>query len=256
MLLELLILFSAGLLGGMINTIAGGGSFITFPALIFVGVAPINANATNTFASIFGYISGTYALKEDLIACKKSLPLFIVISLVGGLLGSILLLNTSNATFRQAIPWLLLFATLLFVFGQRLNSTLNQLKTKHHFPAIFQKMGLGLVLSLVCIYGGFFNAGLGVVLLSYLVLAGYTHIHQMNAIKLLVSSIVSFTAIVLFIFNGIIIWYEGSILLVGTLVGGYVAGHFSKKVPQHYLRYGVILISCSMTAYFFISTYL
>ena len=117
MFAELLFLFVAGFFGGVLNAIAGGGSFITFPALLFVGVPPVSANATNTFASCSGYLSGAYAFRRDLAAHQAELPRFVIISLLGGIAGAWLLLQTPESLFRQAIPWLLLFATLLFIFG-------------------------------------------------------------------------------------------------------------------------------------------
>ncbi len=108
----------------------------------------------------------------------------------------------------------------------------------------------------VCIYGGFFNAGLGIIILSYLALAGYTNINSMNGLKLLVSSVVSLIAISLFIYKGVIVWYEGTIVLLGTLTGGYVAAHISRQLPQQYVRVFVIIASSSITVYFFIDTYI
>lgn len=255
MLLELFVLFVAGFFGGVINSIAGGGSFITFPALMFVGIPPVSANATNTFASCAGYLSGTYALRRDLRAYKDQLPRIIVISLIGGLAGAWLLLQTPETLFRQAIPWLLLFATVLFVFGGRLNSLLKQLAGRHRHASSIGGGLLVLLLLGVCVYGGFFNAGLGIIILSYLALAGYTDINAMNGMKLLVSSVVSLIAIVLFIIDGTIAWYQGTIVLVGTLAGGYVAAHLSRQLPQHYVRTFVIVASSAITVYFFIDIY-
>jgi uncharacterized membrane protein YfcA len=128
---ELPLLFIAGLFGGMLNSIAGGGTFITFPALLFAGVPPISANATNTFASCSGYISGAYAFRKDLQAHISELPKYILISLLGGITGAWLLLQTPESLFREAIPWLLLFATLLFIFGSRLNEVFRQNAPRH-----------------------------------------------------------------------------------------------------------------------------
>lgn len=255
MTFELLFLFSAGFFGGVINSIAGGGSFITFPALLFVGVTPISANATNTYASCAGYLSGTYAFREDLYAHKKALPKLILMSLIGGIIGAWLLLMTPEALFLEAIPWLLLFATVLFIFGGKLNNALKQLASHHQHASSVGSLLLLLALLGVCIYGGFFNAGLGIIILSYLALAGYTDINVMNGMKLLVSAAVSLIAIVLFIYDGKIAWYEGSIVLLGTLVGGYAAAHVSRQLPQNYVRAFVIVASIGITAYFFFATY-
>ncbi len=255
MLFEFLLLFSAGFFGGVLNSVAGGGSFITFPALLFVGVTPISANATNTFASCAGYLSGTYAFRDDLYEHKKELPKLILISLIGGVFGAWLLLQTPEALFRESIPWLLLFATVLFTFGGKINRILRQLTSHHQHASFVGRFLLFLVLLGVCIYGGFFNAGLGIIVLSYLALAGHTNINAMNGMKLLVSSVVSLIAIALFIYDDVIAWHEGIIVLVGTLLGGYVAAHISKRLSQQYVRMFVILASCGITVYFFMDIY-
>lgn len=256
MSLELPFLFLAGLFGGVLNSIAGGGSFITFPALLFVGIAPISANATNTFASCAGYVSGFYALRKDMDAHKSELPRIILISLVGGIGGAWLLLQTPEALFRAAIPWLLLFATLLFIYGGQLNQALKRMASHHRHASSVGALLLMLLLLGVSVYGGFFNAGLGIVALSYLALAGHTNINAMNGLKLLVSTAVSLIAIVLFIFKGVIAWQEGAIVMAGTLVGGYVAAHVSRTLPQAYVRRFVIVASIGITAYFFYDIYL
>ncbi|MBT4078135.1 MAG: sulfite exporter TauE/SafE family protein [Gammaproteobacteria bacterium] len=255
MAFEVIFLFMAVFLGGVINSIAGGGSFITFPALLFVGVPPVSANATNTFASLSGYLSGAFAFKKELLAHKKELPRFIIISFIGGITGAWLLLQTSDSLFREAIPWLLLFATVLFIFGEQLNRWLKSLSSQHKYASSIGAFLTLVFLLGVCIYGGFFNAGLGIIILSYLALAGYNNINTMNGIKLLVSSCVSIIAVVLFIIEDVIVWYEGSIVLVGTLVGGYFAAHLSRKLPQFYVRAFVIFASIGTTSYFFYDIY-
>lgn len=252
---EILLLFAAGFFGGVLNSIAGGGSFLTFPALLFVGVPPVSANATNTFSSCAGYLSGTYAFKEDLQKQKKKLPKLIIVSLIGGVLGSWLLLQTPEELFRESIPWLLLFATFFFTFGGYINQTLRRLTSHHQHASSVGGYLLLLLLLGVCTYGGFFNAGLGIITLSYLALAGFTDINAMNGIKLLVSSVVSLIATTVFIYNGAIAWYEGFIVLAGTLFGGYVAAHASRRISQQYVRFVVILASIAITVYFFIDTY-
>ena len=245
------LLLIAGFFGGMLNSIAGGGTFITFPALLFAGVPPISANATNTFASCSGYISGAFAFKKELRAHKDELPKYVLISLLGGMTGAWLLLQTPEALFREAIPWLLLFATLLFIFGSRLNRFIRKFATSHrHAPAIGSLLLL-LLLFAVCIYGGFFNAGLGIIILSYLALAGYADINAMNGLKLLTSTCVSLIAIALFIYDGAVAWLEGAIVLLGSLAGGYIAAHVSRRVSQAYIRNLVVLVGVSMTIYFF-----
>jgi uncharacterized membrane protein YfcA len=253
--IDIPLLFIAGFFGGMLNSIAGGGTFITFPALLFAGVPPISANATNTFASCSGYISGAYAFRKELHAHKRELPKYIVISLIGGITGAWLLLQTPESLFREAIPWLLLFATLLFVFGARLNSIFRQFASSHHYASLIGGPLLMLMLLGICIYGGFFNAGLGIIVLSYLALSGYTNISAMNALKLLTSTCVSLIAIVLFIKNDAIAWFEGIIVLFGTLTGGYIAAHVSRQISQEYVRSFVIIAGVGITTYFFYEIY-
>jgi uncharacterized membrane protein YfcA len=252
---ELPLLFIAGLFGGMLNSIAGGGTFITFPALLFAGLPPISANATNTFASCSGYISGAYAFRTELKAHISELPKYILISLLGGITGAWLLLQTPESLFREAIPWLLLFATLLFIFGSRLNEVFRQIAPRHRHASSIGRLLLLLMLIGVCIYGGFFNAGLGIIMLSYLALAGHTNINAMNGLKLLTSACVSLAAIALFIYNGEIAWYEGSIVLLGTLTGGYIAARISRQVSQVYVRSFVALTGVCITVYFFYDAY-
>ena len=253
--IEWLLLFAAGFAGGMLNSIAGGGSFITFPALLFVGVPPVSANATNTFSSCSGYLSGAWAFRRDLAAHRKELLKYTLASLLGGVTGAWLLLRTPEDLFREAIPWLLLFATLLFALGSRLNLALRGVASRHQHAGRAGAVLLLLLLVGVCVYGGFFNAGLGIILLSYLVLAGHTDINAMNGIKLLVSSLVSLIAIALFIAEGAIAWREGIIVLLGTVAGGYIAAHLSRQVPQNVVRGFVILAGSFMTLWFFVATY-
>ena len=137
MLFEVAFLFFAGFFGGVLNSIAGGGSFITFPALIFVGIPHIMASATNTFASCAGYISGTYAFRKELAEHKSELLRIVIISLLGGICGAWLLLKTPEELFREAIPWLLLFATVLFIFGAQINSKLKAMAKSHHSVELF-----------------------------------------------------------------------------------------------------------------------
>jgi len=253
---EPLLLFTAGLLGGMLNSIAGGGTFITFPALLMAGVPPISANATNTFAVSAGYVSGSWALRQELSAHKKALPGIIFISLAGGLAGAWLLLQTPEQVFSQAIPWLLLFATLLFIYGDSINHFFARLDMKHRHASVIAKGLSVLMLFSVTIYGGFFNAGLGIVILSYLSLAGYNNINEMNGIKLLISSVVSLIAVAVFILDDVIAWYEGAMVLLGSLAGGYLAAHYSRSLSQTHVRMIVITISVMITAYYFYQYYL
>ena len=253
-MVEGIALFLAGLIGGMVNSIAGGGSFITFPALMAAGVPPIAANATNTFASSAGYISGAAGFRRELWAHRSQLPKIAVSALVGGGLGGWLLLQTPEDTFNRAIPWLLLLATLLLVWGDPLQAGLRRRFGGRQSLSALGGVLLVLLLLLVCTYGGCFNAGLGIILLGYFTLAGYQDIHLMNGLKLLVSALVSILAIVMFGVGDLIAWREGAIVLIGTLIGGYGAASAVRVVSQRLVRRAIIAVAAGMTAYFFIAS--
>ncbi|MBF0264179.1 MAG: sulfite exporter TauE/SafE family protein [Gammaproteobacteria bacterium] len=255
MIFEIIILFSAGILGGVINAIAGGGSFITFPALLLIGVNPISANATNTLASCAGYISGTFAFRKEISKYKNELTKLILVSFLGAILGAWLLLQISEAQFHYAIPWLLLFATILFIFGSQINEFIKKTMPKHRHVSLLGQALLIIMLLAVATYGGFFNAGLGFIALSYFALSGYKDINAMNGLKLLISSIVSLVAVIIFIFNDLLAWYEGTVMLIGSMFGGYIASHYSKMLPQKMIRMFVIVLSCGITLYFFVDLY-
>ncbi len=254
-MLDYVMLLAAGFVGGVINTVAGGGSFVTFPALLLAGIPPVSANATNTFASCSGYLGGAYALRREIAAHRARLPRLALISLLGGIVGAGLLLRTPEAAFRAAIPWLMLLATVLFIFGGRINQALRRYAAGHRHASLFGRLALSGMLFGVCLYGGFFNAGLGIILLSYLALAGYSDIHAMNGLKLLMSSLVSLAAIVLFVYAGVIEWHQGTLVLFGTLCGGFVAGRYSRRLPQQPVRALVVIASVLITAYFFFDIY-
>ena len=253
--MDLFILFAAGILGGAINSLAGGGSFIVFPVMVFSGIPPIIANATNTFAACPGYLSGAFAFKSELLAHKKELPKIIAISLLGGIIGAWGLTQVSADGFERVVPWLLLFATLLFIFGGQLNGMLKHYALRGTRATHILNWSLLGMFFLVCVYGGFFNAGLGIILLSYMALAGYQDINLMNGIKLLASAAVSIIAIVLFAYDGLIAWKEGSAALIGVVVGGYFAARISRHLPQSWVRSFVIMISIATTIYFFYANY-
>jgi len=252
---EVLILFFAGFIAGAINSLAGGGSFISFPALIFVGVPPISANATNTFAATAGYISGTLGFKEHLFKTPQGLIKITIFSIVGGIVGAWLLLQTSADGFELLIPWLLLFATLLFIYGAKLNGWISSLASGQKNAGILGRIGLNIFLFCACAYGGFFNAGQGIINLAYLSLAGHTNILYMNGIKLLMSAVVGLIAIFIFIFNDLIAWEQGVAVLAGTLIGGYFSAQIANKLNPAHIRFAVICACIGTTIYFFYTTY-
>ena len=251
---ELLLLF-AGLIGGALNSLAGGGSFVVFPALLAAGVPPVLANASNTYAALPGYASGAAGFWADIMKHRERLVLYSAMSLVFGYLGAELLLHVSDAQFELAVPWLMLFAVVLFAFGGRINTWVQSEARGSRMKLAGTVLLLGL-LAAICVYGGFFNAGLGILLLAFLALAGLTDIHAMNGLKLWISCIIALVAVARFALGGSIDWYFGSIALVGVTIGGYVAARLAYRIPARLIRMLVIVYGAGLTAYFFWDAYL
>jgi uncharacterized membrane protein YfcA len=250
-----ILLLVAGLLGGAVNSLAGGGSFIVFPALLFAGVPPVLANASNTYAALPGYVSGTVGYWSAMRAHRDKLVTYGLVAALFGYVGAELLLVVSDEQFSLVVPWLMAFAVTLFIFGNRINAALRARSGQRRgMKALGAVLLLGL-LAAVCVYGGFFNAGLGILLLAFLALAGMTDIHAMNGLKLYISSVVALVAVARFALNGTIDWYHGSIALVGVTIGGYAAARLAKFIPTNWIRMGVIVYGIGMTGYFFWSAY-
>ncbi|CBS88871.1 conserved membrane protein of unknown function (plasmid) [Azospirillum lipoferum 4B] len=236
----------AAFLAGAMNAVAGGGSFLTLPALIYAGVPPVAANATGTVALLPGYASGVYGYRQDLAPVGNlSLPLLSVVSLVGGLAGAGLLLVTPDSVFRGIVPWLLLLATGLFAFGTVLAQRLRSLGL-HGNGAM---MG---TLFAVSVYGGYFNGGLGILLLAQLSLFGMTDLNAMNGLKNLFSAVLTAIAVVAYAAGGAVEWPKALLMTVAAVAGGYVGARVGRKIPKPVLRAGIIAVGLVMSAVFFV----
>lgn len=240
-----LMLFFAAMAAGAINSVAGGGTFLAFPALLFAGVSPIAANATCTIAIWPGAVSSAYAYRNELNTQRKNLPLMFGISLLGGGAGALTLLATPSATFEFLIPWLLLIATLLFTFSPKL----TQFTTHQHFP-LWLSFTMQFIISF---YGGYFGAGIGILMLALLALLGMTEIHEMNALKTVLGSAINGVAVLVFVLSGAVVWNYALVMVVGAIVGGYLGAHYAKKLPKQRVRQLVIAIAASLTAWFFVN---
>ncbi|MDB5587402.1 MAG: sulfite exporter TauE/SafE family protein [Devosia sp.] len=250
-----LLLLIAGLLGGAVNSLAGGGSFIVFPALLAVGVPPVIANASNTYAALPGYVSGAAGYWSGIWAHKHLLPLYSIVALIFGYVGAELLLVVSDAQFSVIVPWLMLFAVVLFAFGNRINAWMAQRGGGRRGMKLVGGVLLLAFLALVCIYGGFFNAGLGILTLAFLATAGLSDIHAMNGLKMWIAAVVAIVAVARFALSGSIDWYHGSIAMVGVTVGAYVAARNAHRFPREAIRAGVIIYGIGMTGWFFWKAY-
>ncbi len=245
-------LFIAALLSGAINSVAGGGSFLSFPALLFVGVPAIPANATNTIAVWPGSVASMGAYREELGKRKDLMWLLGGISVLGGWLGAMLLLHTPPHAFQRMIPWLLLLATLLFSFGGMLTAPLRRKMERMESHGWITYLGGAVLQMITSIYGGYFGAGIGILMLATLALMGEENIHEMNALKVFLATVINGMAVITFIIAKAVWWREGAIMIVGAVIGGYWGAWASKRVPSRYVRGFVMLLGYCMSAYFFL----
>jgi len=248
-----IVLFLAGALGGALNAVAGGGSFVAFPALLFTGVPPIPANATNCFALWVGTTASGQAYRERLDITRRVLIPLVLISVVGGVAGAILLLKTPAHTFMRVLPWLMLGATLLFAFGKKLSG--NRPSSLGHDASPQALVWACVFEFFVAIYGGYFGGGVGIINLAMLAALGMTDIHAMNALKVVLGAVINGVAVVTFISAHAIVWPEGIVMTIGAIAGGYSGAHYSQKLPQSWIRVFVILVGAGMTLYFFFKAY-
>jgi uncharacterized protein len=246
-------LFFAGAIGGGINAVAGGGSFVAFPALLFTGVPPIAANATNTLALWVGTTAsgGAYPQKLD-IPQRVWIPL-VLTSLVGGLAGAILLIHTPPQTFLRVLPWLLLGATLLFAFGKHLTGRISAGISRDASNAAVT--GASIFELLVAVYGGYFGGGVGIMNLAMLAALGMTDIHAMNKLKVRLGGVINGVATVTFVLTKAIVWPQAMVMTAGSVLGGYSAAHYAQKLPQSWVKAFVIFVGSAMTIYFFWRAY-
>lgn len=241
-------LFFASVVAGALNSVAGGGSFITFPALMFVGIPAVNANATNNTGTWVGYLASFYAYRHDCGVRAQEFWRLIWISLMGGAIGSVLLLKTPESVFDKLVPYLLLLATLLFALNPWLKRFQNQ-----HGNLSSRKMLLFLrFLQLaISIYGGYFGGGVGILLLALFGLMGIEDIHAMNALKSMLNTCINGIAMVTFILSGAVLWPYAILMSVGTILGGYWGVYYVRKVDPKLVRWLVIAVGIGMTLYFF-----
>jgi uncharacterized membrane protein YfcA len=250
---QAIFLFAAGALGGAINAVAGGGSFVAFPALLFTGVAPVPANATNTLALWVGVTaSGGAYWKRLSITPRVMIPL-VATSIVGGLAGAMLLIKTPAQTFLRVLPWLLLGATLLFAFGKHLTGRIAA--GISHESSNAAVAGASIFELIVAVYGGYFGGGMGIMNLAMLAALGMTDIHEMNALKVVLGGVINGVAAIAFVAAGAIVWPQAVVMTMGAIAGGYFAAHYAQRLPQWWIRAFVIFVGGAMTIYFFIRAY-
>lgn len=248
--LEALSLFAAACCAGMINAVAGGGTLLTFPVLILFGLPPVIANATSTLSLVIGTAGSLYGFRRNLNEVRLWFSTFIPVSLVGGLVGSMLLTQGSESFFAQLAPYLVLFATLLFMLQGVLSRRMN------HPIGLSKNKGGHLILAIafqfcVSVYGGYFGAGIGILMLATFGFLGFGNIHQMNTLKNVVGSLINLIAAIWFTAHGLINWPVMAIMTLGALLGYYLGATYSQKLSQEKARHLVTVIGIVITIVMF-----
>ncbi|MGA2978133.1 MAG: sulfite exporter TauE/SafE family protein [Terriglobales bacterium] len=248
-------LLFAAVIAGALNALAGGGSFISFPALLFIGIPAIEANATNTVALWPGLAASTIAYLKRLSAPLRVLLPLLVTSIVGGWAGALLLLKTPQHTFLRLVPWLLLAGTLLFAFGNSIRAVVGKSAAIDDLQDLSgQAIVTGSIAELlVAAYGGYFGAGIGFMTLAMLALMGMRDIHAMGAIRTLLAVAVNAAAVVTFIVAHAVLWPQCIVMIAGSLAGGWFGAHYAQKADPKKVRGVVIGVGLAMSVYFFVT---
>jgi uncharacterized membrane protein YfcA len=245
-LLDAILLFIAGFLSGSINAVAGGGTFITFGALSLVGMPPIVANATSSVTQMPGYITSTLAYWSDIKHFWRGGLLLAAISIAGATAGSLILLSLDNPSFRAMVPWLLIGATALFAAGPWLKP-----KPRSDGTASIGSVSGGIVQFATAVYGGFFGAGMGVMMLATLGLTQAGDYHRLNALKNMLSIVIAAVAIIIFVSGGVVAWPQALVMVPGVALGGYAGVWAARRVPQSAVRGFVIAVGLFLAGYYF-----
>ena len=247
-------LFFAAAIAGTLNAIAGGGTFVSFPALLSTGVPAVPANATNTVALWPGLAASTGAyLKRLDVPGRLLLPLLLT-SVIGGFAGSFLLLKTPQEVFLRLVPWLLLSGTLLFAFGNQIRTLAGRKAAEDAWRSAPWRViaAASFVELLIGIYGGYFGAGIGFITLGMLAALGMHDVHAMGAIRTLLAAVINAAAVLLFVVAGAVLWSQCVVMIAGAITGGWFGAHFAQKADPAKMRWLVIGIGLAMTAYFFV----
>jgi uncharacterized membrane protein YfcA len=239
-------LMAAGAGAGLINSVAGGGSFLTFPALVFLGVPSVVANATSTVALFPGVFASAWAYRNDFQRLEK-IPLkpAVIASIGGGIAGALLLLFTAQRTFDAIIPWILLMATVALAAGPKFSRMLNKRFRLTSGMLIFLQF-------LVAIYGGYFGGAVGIIMLAVWSMAGLRDVHAMNAGRTLLGGVMNAAAVVCFVIAGKVWWLQSAVILVAAVAGGYAGARFARRMNPAFIRMIVIAISVAVTIVFFV----
>jgi len=246
--IEVIALIIAAVAAGAINAVAGGGTLVTFPVLLLFGTTPIIANATSTVALVLGTAGSIFGYRRHVAMVKTWLARFLPVSLLGGLVGSVLLTRTSNEVFGKLVPFLILFATILFLAqgafrrfaGNHLTEVGSVRQRSIVWAVVFQFA--------VAVYGGYFGAGIGILMLASLGFIGLTNIYEMNALKTILGSLINLVAAIWFVTAGLVDWPRALIMTVGALGGYFLGAHYSQRISQRAVRWIITGVGFTITA--------
>ncbi len=241
----------ASFLGGTLNAVAGGGSFLVFPAMLGMRMLPIQANATNTVALWPGQITSIVAYRRDLGRNRRLAFPMALAGLLGGTAGAAVLLNTPQMTFLHLVPWLLLGAALLFAASGPVTRWLERRKQAPHAEGPPRRTAIFLGTMAVCFYIGYFGAGAGFLLIALLSLFGHRDLNEINALKVVATTLANGIAFVIFTVSGQVVWRYCLVAMATCAVGGYTSASSARRIPQPVLRGLVVFIGLAMAAWFF-----
>ncbi|MEG9435481.1 sulfite exporter TauE/SafE family protein [Edaphobacter sp. HDX4] len=242
-------LVAASSIAGVMNAMAGGGSFLSFPAMLGVGVLPIQANATNTVALWPGQLTSVAALHGDMR--KDLLPVICIASAIGGVTGAMLLLHTRQLTFLHLIPWLLLGGTVLFGLSGPVSRRMRRRSAIPHAERKIPSLPVFLALLPICFYIGYFGAGGGFLIMTVLALFGVEEMHTLNSLKVLAACLSNLSAVLTFVMSGAIVWKYCVVSMLFAGAGGYVGAQYARRMNPGVLRAIVVVTGCVVASYFF-----
>jgi uncharacterized membrane protein YfcA len=249
-LLDYVLIGLAAVAGGAVNAIAGGGTLITFPVLPAVGIPAVAANITNTVALAPGYLSGTLAQRADLHGQRRRLWLLVPTGALGGLVGGLLLVRTEERLFRELVPWLILLATLLLASQGRVRKWL--VRRQAAGGAQISEFWVVLPVFLAAIYGGYFGAGLSVIILAVLGVVIDDTLTRLNALKQAVAFSVNVAAALFFVTSGLVVWSAALVMMVGAILGGVLGGRLAGRIKPEQLRAVVVTIGLVVSVIYFL----
>jgi len=242
----ILLLAAAGFFSGAVNAIAGGGTFLTFGAMTLAGIPPISANATSSIVQFPGYVTSTLAYWDEISKRWRSALVLAVVSVIGSIGGSLWLLSLDNPSFRQIVPWLLAAATAIFAAGPWLTPKTTTERSANSPASVIGQF-------LTSIYGGFFGAGMGIMMLAVLGVTTGGSYHHLNALKNMLAILIAAVAIVVFVSGGVVAWPQAIVMIPAGALGGYAGVWMARRVPQTVLRWCVVAVGVALTVYYFVT---